>query len=686
MPSTVMRLTGIEDTPPVFGAAAPADFWESLHRAGLGINVRWLVLPHTTVGSPGHLEVYVFARGQGGCAAPDPFELRALLALGFPSHRFEPVTAVDELAFATAPFGEWAWSLELAPIAPSRSGADRPGFMRNRSGDLEQPAFFDFEPGMAKPEQALFLLSSCSVATVLDWVLTPDSTNHGSQDEGCGLANDVAFECQVFWSGSAGTPPGILGAGVARAFGAREASFVEVRRTPIVEALETSVVGRDPQLPARLVTHCRIPSLVPSPETLAVIAPGLRPRQMSRLPQSPLPLDGAIVGRTCDGRLARLSVADRLRHVWMIGQTGTGKSTLLLNRILDDLDEGHGLAVLDPHGDLVTDVLSRMPASRRDDLVLVDVTDGRRVPPSLNPLSSSDVLTAHARVGQIVEFIVSLWPREMSGPMFEQAVTHGLLVLAANFEEPGTLADLPRLFTDNEFRAGVLRNPLLKGRADQSLDWWANCYAKLSDFHKSEQILYYIAKFNMFLTDPVLRAVLGNSRSSIDFRGLMDSRGVLLCNLSRSGANPLATTMLTGVFMQAALNAALSRADTPAHERSPFFVYCDEFQRLVGPSTGVMLSEVRKYGLGLVLAHQFIDQLPADALAAVLGNVGTKLVFRVGATDAQRIVGYQPSLKVDDLIRLPNYCLFAELLVGGVPSVPFTVFTPPPPPAPLSTL
>lgn len=386
-----------------------------------------------------------------------------------------------------------------------------------------------------------------------------------------------------------------------------------------------------------------------------------------------------MLGLTVDGRPVRVAPEDRLRHEWIVGQTGTGKSTLILNRVLADLQAGEGLAVLDPHGPLVDAILERVPAHRRDDLIVVDSSRRGADVPAMNLLECSDIEQAHARAGQILEMFTTLWPKEMCGPIFLQATTNALVLLAARFEQPGTLADLPRLFMDSQFRKDFIASFPAKERVPEALAWWKDVFEHYSVQSKSDSLDYFISKFHLFFSDPLLRRVLGRSRSTFDLRGAMENRRVLLCNLSRSEANPLASTMLTWVFLQGILNAALARGPRRAGGRPAFYVYCDEFQRLAGPSTSAILSEVRKYDVGLVLAHQFVDQLPEETLASVLGNVGTKVIFRVGPRDAARISGYQPDLSVTDLIRLPNFTAFVEVLANGVPMAPFTLKTLPPP-------
>jgi hypothetical protein len=683
-----LRLSGVREESTLFRPAAPTEFWAAIHRASITLSVRWIVLPASTVEQPGHAEIFVLAQAEDR-AEPASLadELKSLLALGFPQHRFEPIRSGEELLFALAPFGEWSWCLGLGARedrAPSRPLGFAPLAERNgeSTGTLCHLATLQ-----ADPSQALFLLARCPVATILEWTLVPGelpgaSHRQFSRPEACPPpdlpSSPLAFACQVLWSGSAGRPPRLLGAGLAQAFGAREAEFHPISRRCAESCL--SPILAEPAWPSRLLlAHTSLPGLLPPPASLAALDPSLRSHLRYRLPDIRLPEEGAEFGSALDGRAVRLPLADRLRHVWILGQTGTGKSTFLLNRILQDLEEGHGIAVLDPHGELAAAVRKRLPASRREDALHVDVTDRRTELPALNLLQCTDVEGAHMRAGQVADLITSLWPKDLCGPMWQQATMHALLLLAARFEEPGTLADLPKLFMDAGYRREWLEAPALQERVPHSVLWWTESYAKYTQSSRSESLDYYISKFSLFFTDPVLGSILGRSRSTMDLRQIMDQRGVLLCNLSRGGGNPAATSMLTAVFMQGLLNAALSRSDLSSDRRAPFFVYCDEFHRIAGPSTGAILSEVRKYGLGLVLAHQFIDQLPEEVLAAVLGNVGTKLMFRVGARDAHRLVAHHPSLSVSELVRLPNFAAIAELLAEGVPSAPITLRMPHPP-------
>jgi len=679
-----LRLSGVRGESPVFRPATPAELWSAVHRADLTVSARWLVLPAATVGAPGHLEVYLLVQvGSELLFDTLPDELRSLLVLGFPRYRFEPIDTQDELLFALAPFGEWAWSLALGHPVEDRAPAAKP-IARRDSEERGTP--MTLAPTQADPAQAIALLATARVASMLEWTLSPADGAHAPRPAWPGPRNGgrdgapLSFDCQVTWSGSADSAPSLVGVSLAYALGAREARWTAFTRTSPEHTLPDAPVLREPGCPSRVVVaHAALPDVLPPAAAAMALVPALRPTLSARLPQIDLPETGALFGHAVDGRPVRLSLVDRLRHVWILGQTGTGKTTLLANRILADLEEGHGVAVFDPHGELARTVRDLMPANRRADLTFIDASDQEQEQPVLNPLECQDMLAAHLQVGQMVEFLVSLWPRDMTGPVWEQAVTNTLLPLAARFEQPGTMADLPRMFMDPDFRTKWLSSADLAERVPEAALWWKGSWDKQSDFTKGERRDYFAAKFNQFFTDPVLKAILGRPRSTLNLRKIMDGGGVLLCNLGRGGVNPLATALLAAVFMQGSFNSALSRAELPPEQRRPFFVYCDEFQRIAGPSTGAMLSELRKFGVGLVLAHQFVDQLDDAIIAAMLGNVGTKVVFRVGALDARCLVGFQPTVTVSELIGMPNFAAFVELLVGGVPSAPFTLRCPPPP-------
>lgn len=682
-----LRLARATETPPRYTVAPAADFWAAVHRRRLTVCVRWLVLPATVVGAPGHAEFFILAADpRGGDSSMLQNELAALLGLSYPSYEFEPLEAA-ELAYALVPFDQASWTLVLEPA--NRAGPAPIGFLDGKAAQSQaaaEPLAIDLKRSDAS--QRLYLLSTLPSISVLDWLMVPldldvpqrERFAHRMRVEFEPGAPPRSFACTARWTSAAGATPALIGNSVLETLGLGTSRFSEADRArvgtdlgPLLETAECEMAAWQKTL------HCAVPSLLPPPCGIEAAAPALVDRVRSRLPLVELPDSGTQFGFTPDQRPVRLPLADRMRHVWIIGQTGTGKSTLLLNCILQDIHDGNGVAVFDPHGELVSGICRSMPPHRLHDLVVVNASDPQQEQPHLNILESANVHTAHMRAGQVVELMVALWGAEFCGPMWQQAAMSGLLVLAARFEEPGTICDLPRLFLDEKFRRKWLDDALVQKRVPSAVAWWRDSWGAMTGQQRTEMLDYFISKFSLFFNDPILGAILGHSRSSIDLRRIMDERKVLLCNLSRGGANPMATTMLTCVFMQAALNAALERVQTPSSSRVPFFIYCDEFQRVAGPSTAAILSEVRKYNVGLTLAHQFVDQLPAETLSAVLGNVGTKLLFRVGARDAARLQSYQPDLGISELVYLPNFVAIAETLVNGVPSQPFTLHALPPP-------
>jgi hypothetical protein len=661
------RLAGFHDGP-VAGTSAPEELWTAMHRADLFLTVRWLALPAPTVGPPGHAEIFFLVSFRGPRPPPSVAdEVSSLLALAFPRYRFEPLGSEAELRFALSPFGTVAWSCTLDASAGARVARPLGFVSQGTTGEDRASAVLAARGG--DPGRALLLLSSWRAATFLEWTFVPARPSarereHLAASVGSAPSDDLLFfKCAVSWQGASGPAPFLLGAPLSRALGAGLAQFRPSR------AADSH---------ALLFAHSAMPDVLPSAAALGFIAPALRTFP-SRLPEAALPDDGSTLGTTVDHRPVLLPSKDALRGVWVVGATGVGKTTLVEHRVLETIEAGlTGVAVFDPHGDLVDAILRRIPAHRVPDVVTVDVRGDPASQPSFNLLEARTVAEAHRRVGQMVEVVTSRLPLEMRGPAFVQASTNAGLVLSARFEEPGTIADLPRMFLDKRFRDEFLAAPGVAERVPEAVRWWTEGYAHYSDFTRSESMDYYISKYALFSSDPVLRAIVGRRRSTLDFRALMDGGGILLCSLGRAGMSPLATALLTDVFMQAVFNAALSRADQAPEQRRHFHVYCDEFQRIAGPSTGAMLAEIRKYGVGLFLANQYIDQLPDDVLAAMFGNVGSKMYFRLGARDALRLTQFQPSLSVEELVRLPNFTAVAELLADGIPTAPFTLLTPRP--------
>lgn len=366
----------------------------------------------------------------------------------------------------------------------------------------------------------------------------------------------------------------------------------------------------------------------------------------------------------------RLAPADRLRHTYLIGQTGTGKSTLFQNAILQDITAGEGACYIDPHGDGLDWLLPRIPAHRAKDVILFDPSD----PEALLGLNLLEWRTPHERDLLIQELILLFYklfdPQHTGiiGPQFE----HWLRNAALTITEPsirGTLVDIPRLFTDRDFQKNLV------ARADHWAvkDFWNNQMAATSDFHKSEMLNYFTSKFGSFLGNSVMHHILSQRQSAFDLRTIMDRRKILLVNLSKGKLGSLNAQLLGALIMTKIQMAAMSRADTPAAERPPFYVYIDEFQNIVTDSFAAMLSEIRKYGVGLHMAHQYVDQLPETVKQAVIGNVGTLMAFRLGRADADWLAPHFAPLTADDLTAIPPYHYHLRTLANGQLTTPFTV-------------
>jgi Helicase HerA, central domain len=365
-----------------------------------------------------------------------------------------------------------------------------------------------------------------------------------------------------------------------------------------------------------------------------------------------------LLGARITGDLVMLAAEARRRHLYVVGQTGTGKSTLLLNLIAQDLTAGEGLALLDPHGDLAEAVLLHIPRDRTNDLVYLNPADSDR-PIGFNPLSAvPDDLKPIVADG-VVSAFRHVWP-ESWGPRLDYILTNAVRAL---LDVPGgTLLMLPRLLIDEAFRVPLVdrhvADPYVRA-------FWQGEYAAYGDHFRTEAISPIQNKIGKALIEPRLRNMLAQPRSTITLRRLMDERAIVICNLAKGLLGALLTTTIA--------QAALSRADVPPADRRTFHLYADEFQSFATDSFSLILSEARKYGLTLTVAHQYLDQLPDKLRAAVFGNVGSMLACRTGASDAP-IIAEQIGLGgADALLDLPNHTAWARLLAGGVPTSPLRV-------------
>ena len=369
-------------------------------------------------------------------------------------------------------------------------------------------------------------------------------------------------------------------------------------------------------------------------------------------------------------RPIHIHLKDRMRHTYIIGKTGVGKSELLKEMIKQDIAEGKGVCVIDPHGDLIEDTLRYIPPERAEDVILFDPAETDR-PMGLNLLEATTEEQKHFITSSIINLMYKLYDPQRTGiigPRFEHAVRNAMLTIMS---EPGsTFIEIVRVMTDQKYVQELLpkvQDPIVRR-------YWTDQIAKTSDFHKSEVLDYIVSKFGRFVTNKMMRNIIGQSKSSFDFRDVMDNGKILLINLSKGKLGEENSTFLGLLIIPKILAAAMSRVDTPEEERRDFFLYVDEFQNFATPDFAVILSEARKYHLALTVANQFIGQMDEEVKNAVFGNVGTMVGFRVGVTDASYLAReFQPRFGESDLINIERFHAYMKTIVNNEPVEPFSV-------------
>lgn len=392
-----------------------------------------------------------------------------------------------------------------------------------------------------------------------------------------------------------------------------------------------------------------------------------------------LPSQGIILGENIyrgEQRTVRIAPEDRRRHMYAIGTTGTGKSALFANMALQDIAAGEGVAVVDPHGSLVEQILENIPPERADDVIYFDPSDTER-PIGLNMLEADTPEEADFAVQEMIAIFYKLvTDPSMIGPMFEHNMRNAMLTLMANREFPGTIAEIPRIFTDTAFQkyaVGQVNDPVVRS-------FWEKEMAKTSDYHKSEMLGYLISKVGRFVENAMMRNIIGQPNSGFRIRDIMDKQKILLVNLSKGKIGEINSNLLGLILVSKIQIAALSRADMRETERKDFYLYIDEFQNFITDSIAIILSEARKYKLNLALAHQYIGQLVVNndtrVRDAIFGNVGTIVSFRVGVDDAETLAQqFAPSVSEYDLINLERFHAYVRLLIDNSASKPFTLKT-----------
>lgn len=373
----------------------------------------------------------------------------------------------------------------------------------------------------------------------------------------------------------------------------------------------------------------------------------------------------------------RLSLEDRRRHMYIVGQTGVGKSVYLENLAFQDMLEGRGFAFVDPHGDTAETLLSLVPRERTEDVIYFSPAD-MEYPMGLNLFEFDDATQQDFLIQEAINMLYKLYDPQRQGiigPRYEHWFRMAAKTVMAN-PEGGTFIDIPKVFTDNKYAKDLLAH--LNDRV--VLDFWNKEMAQTSDYHKSEVLGWFVSKFGAFMANDMMRNIIGQSKSSFDLRDIMDNNKILLVNLSKGKTGELNSKLLGMIFVMKFQAAAMSRANIPESERKDFCLYVDEFQNFSTDSFATILSEARKYRLNLIVANQFTTQLTDEIRDAVFGNVGSISSFRVGAdADADALSKkFAPVFDRDDVLRIPNYNTVSQILVGGIPTQPFSMATLPP--------
>ncbi len=388
----------------------------------------------------------------------------------------------------------------------------------------------------------------------------------------------------------------------------------------------------------------------------------------------------SVLGENCyHGRRALIGInqTDRLGHMWVLGKTGTGKSTLLTNLIYADMQAGRGLMVIDPHGDLVEGLLDLVPLHRVPKTIYINPAD-TAYPLALNPLDCTTGLPVSLVATGMLSVLKKTWP-EFWGPRMEYVLRSSLLTLLSAPQM--TLLDLHRLLVDLPFRQQIIQ----RVTDPQLLQFWHKEFATYTSHFRTEAISPIVNKTGQYLTSPLVRNLLGQRQSALVLRTVMDQGAIVLANLAKGRLGEDVAALLGSLLVHQLELATLSRADHPASTRRDYFLYVDE-AHLVATTTMVELfPEARKFHLGVILAHQYLEQLGDEFRAALLGNVGTLVVFRLGACDAEILAPeFAPEVRASDLVNLPAHEMYIKLLVNGTTTRPFSVTTFPAPQSPFS--
>lgn len=383
--------------------------------------------------------------------------------------------------------------------------------------------------------------------------------------------------------------------------------------------------------------------------------------------------EGLYIGKSVFRGIVRpvyISQVDRERHMYIIGRTGTGKTQLLKTMILQDIQAGKGICVVDPH-DLAEDLLGYIPPERAEDVIFFEPSDEER-PMGWNLLEARTDQERHMATNAVIGMMYKLYDPHKTGiigPRFEHAIRNAMLTVM-DAVPGGTFIEVVQALQRPEFVQEMLprvKDPIVRR-------YWTDQIAQTSEFHKSEVLDYIVSKFGRFITNKTIRNIIGQSKSSFDFREVMDSGKILIVNLSKGKLGEENSNFLGLVLIPRLLAAAMSRADIPEEQRRPFYLYVDEFQNFATPDFATILSEARKYKLNLTVANQFTGQMEDEVKNAVFGNVGSLISFRTGVADANYLQHeFSPTFNEADLLNIEKYHVYIKTIVNNEPVPPFSM-------------
>ncbi len=397
------------------------------------------------------------------------------------------------------------------------------------------------------------------------------------------------------------------------------------------------------------------------------------------LPPSNLPTEGILIGQSeYRGRFydIRMKPADRRRHMYIIGKSGGGKSVLQASLIKQDIEAGHGVCVIDPHGDLCDEVLEYVPKERADDVIFFDPADYER-PMGLNMLEFDPAKPEQKTfvINEMLKIFDKLYDlKSTGGPMFELYMRNAILLLMEDVESGSTLMEIPKVLADEDYR----NYKLSKCKSQDVKDFWQKEALKAGgEASLANMVPYITSKLTPFIYNDYMRPIIGQQKSAFDVRDVMDGRKILLLKLSKGKIGDLNAYLIGMVLVGKILMAALARGDMAASDRKDFYLYIDEFQNFLTDSISAILSEARKYGLNLIIAHQFIGQLEGKGgdttiRDAIFGNVGTMIAFRIGVEDAEFLAKeFQPVFSTYDLVNAEAFTVNMKMLIDNTASRPF---------------